>query len=250
MQARLVKRLVEVDSTNTVAMEMGRQGARSGTVVVAESQTRGRGRLKRPWISPPGTGLYFSMILRPDLDPVDLSKITLVAGVAVCLALEAECHVRLGIKWPNDLLLDNRKLGGILTEAEPSAGGDYLVVLGIGLNITSREASFPDDLRKHATSLLLSTGQRFERDLLLAAIIRRLDEMIPRVEQNGFSEAFAEWRARDASKGRTLSWVTASGEVVEGIGQGLDDNGAYHIRGADGAIHQILSGDLNLASTP
>ena len=119
MSERGIIRLKVTESTNSVALVMGREGAATGTVVVAESQTGGRGRLNRQWISPPDTGLYFSLILRPELAPENLARVTLAAGLAVCKAVETECGVLPAIKWPNDLLLDGKKFGGILTETGP-----------------------------------------------------------------------------------------------------------------------------------
>lgn len=247
---RLIERLTSTESTNSVAMEMARQGAPAGTVVVADTQTRGRGRLDRPWVSPPGTGLYFSMILRPSLPTADLPKITLAAGVAVCRALEMECSIAPRIKWPNDLLLDGRKLGGILTESEPQTGqaaeGVYHVILGIGLNVTTPADFFTGDLAGRAISLLSFTGRVFAREVLLGLIAENIHEIIAQVESEGFSRVFAEWRARDAMGGGSLEWLTAGGQVVLGKALGLDDSGAYHIRDAAGTVHVVLSGDLKL----
>ena len=141
---RPVIMLETTESTNTVAMELGKQGAAAGTLVIAESQTKGRGRLSRTWISPKGTGLYFSIILRPKLDLEDLPKITIAAGVAICKALEKATSVAPQIKWPNDILVDNKKCGGILTEAGPLTASDLpLVILGVGLNISTPLSAFP-----------------------------------------------------------------------------------------------------------
>jgi BirA family biotin operon repressor/biotin-[acetyl-CoA-carboxylase] ligase len=162
----MMKRVAQAESTNSLALEMGKQGAAAGTVVVAETQTRGRGRQQRAWFSPPGTGLYFSVILRPQLDPVELPKITLVAGVAVCEAIEQACQVSFGLKWPNDLLFGGKKCGGILCETGPLTGTDngrgILVILGVGLNITIPESTFPAELRARATSLLAATGRVYD----------------------------------------------------------------------------------------
>lgn len=249
-EKRLIKRLASTESTNTVAMEMARQGAPAGTVVVAETQTAGRGRLARTWLSPPGAGLYFSVILRPSLLAADLPKITLAAGVAACQAIESQCAIAPRIKWPNDLLLGGRKFGGILTESEPQAGSDpqggYLVILGIGLNVTTPTDFFTGDLAKQATSLLEFSGRSFSRETLLWAILERIDSIIQQVESIGFQDVLFEWRKRDAMLGESLAWMTAGGLVVSGEALGLDDSGAYHIRDAAGTVHEVLSGDLNL----
>ena len=246
MQERLVKRLACTDSTNSVAWALAREGAPAGTVVVAEAQTQGRGRLARAWVSPPAAGLYFSMILRPTLAVKDLAKIPLAAAVAVCQAVEAHCALQPAIKWPNDLLWGGRKFGGILTETGPIRTGANLVVLGIGLNVTTPPTAFPAALQDRATSLLLATGQAFGKEALLSAVLARLDLVMARLAGADFAALLNEWRRRDALQGATLSWLTPGGEVVSGVALGLDDEGGYRIRDRAGVIHEVLSGDLAL----
>jgi BirA family transcriptional regulator, biotin operon repressor / biotin---[acetyl-CoA-carboxylase] ligase len=243
---RQVLLLTVTDSTNLDGLEEGRRGAPAGTLIIADSQTGGRGRLGRKWLSPPSTGLYFSIILRPRLAPADLPKITLAAGLAVCQAVEAETGLAPAIKWPNDLLLDSRKFCGILTESEFTADTP-LAVLGIGLNVTTLAAEFPPELRERATSLLIEGGRPYQRGPLLAAILNRLDAVIYRLETGGFGEILAEWRQRDGLAGKYLSWVAQSGEVVSGISLGPDEQGILRLRDHAGVTHEVLSGDLKLA---
>jgi len=228
------------------------RGASDGTVVVAETQTEGRGRLGREWFSPPGTGLYFSVILHPRLPAADLPYITLTAGVAVCEAVERECQVSLGIKWPNDLYLDNKKLGGILCETGPATqahgdSGGILVVLGIGLNVSTPEAAFPESLRGKATSLLAFSGRKYSRQRILEAVLARLEDDVFQLENRRFSEILARWRCRDILLDATLSWLDPKGAIIIGKSLGIDDNGRYHIRDKDGNLHQVISGDLSRA---
>jgi BirA family biotin operon repressor/biotin-[acetyl-CoA-carboxylase] ligase len=250
VKTRLMKRVAQTESTNSLALEMGKQGAAAGTVVVAETQTRGRGRLQREWFSPPGTGLYFSMVLRPQLEPIDLPKITLAAGVAVCEAIEQACQVSAGLKWPNDLLVNGKKLGGILCETGPITGTKdsrgILVILGVGLNITTPESAFPAELRARATSLLAATGLVYDKEDVLTVILAELDEIVARCEAGGFGDILARWRARDVLFGRTLSWLDPAGRVVTGRALGIDDNGLYHIRDTGGRVHSVVSGDIAL----
>ena len=250
MKTRSIQRVAQTESTNSLALEMGKQGAAAGTVVVAETQTGGRGRLQRKWFSPPGAGLYFSMVLRPQLDPIDLPKIPLAAGVAVCEAIEQACQVSPGLKWPNDLLLDGKKCGGILCETGsiPGTGdiGEILVILGVGLNITTPEAAFPAELRGRATSLLAATGRVYDKEDVLTAILAGLDEIVARCEAGGFDDIFARWRARDVLFGSTLSWLDPAGGVVTGRALGIDDHGLYHIRDPGGRVHSVVSGDISL----
>jgi BirA family biotin operon repressor/biotin-[acetyl-CoA-carboxylase] ligase len=251
VKTRLIKKIAQTESTNSLAMEMGKQGAVAGTVVVAVTQTRGRGRLQREWFSPPGTGLYFSIILRPQLEPIDLPKITLAAGVAICQAFEQVCQLSLGIKWPNDLLVDGKKLGGILCETAPINDSNdepgILVILGVGLNITTPESAFPEQVRGKATSLLAATGQDFDKETVLDAVLGGIDDTIARLESGKFGAILDQWRARDVLLGKTLSWLNPAGRVVTGRALGIDGSGQYHIRDIRGRIHRVVSGDINLA---
>jgi BirA family biotin operon repressor/biotin-[acetyl-CoA-carboxylase] ligase len=250
MVTREIIRFDEIESTSSKALELGRQGAATGTVVVAESQTGGRGRLHRNWLSPPETGLYFSIILRPALDPGDLPKITLAAGVAVCKAIELQLGVLPKIKWPNDLLLDDKKFGGILSEtgpvAETAAEHQTLVVVGIGLNIQDPVGGFPADLQITATSLSQHTDTTVVKEDLVLAIADALDKEVVLLEKGAFSEILDQWKLRDGTKDRRLTWVTPQGEKVTGTSLGPDEEGLLQIRDRQGEIHQVISGDLSL----
>ncbi|MDF1579054.1 MAG: biotin--[acetyl-CoA-carboxylase] ligase [Desulfurivibrionaceae bacterium] len=241
-----VRYLERTGSTNQVAIDMTKNGAPTDTVVAAESQAGGRGRLGRSWHSPAGSNLYFSMILRPALPPEDLPKITLAAGLALCLAVEKVTDLSLMLKWPNDLLLDGRKLAGILAETVNIKGEPTAVVLGVGLNVNAGAAAFPADLRERATSLLIVTGHEYRRSELLAAIVSELKRQLRRFERSGFNGILAEWRKRDATLGRELTWLTRNGGIVRGVSLGPDDSGQLLIKDADGKIHEVLSGDISL----
>jgi BirA family biotin operon repressor/biotin-[acetyl-CoA-carboxylase] ligase len=191
------------------------------------------------------------MVLRPRLDPVDLPKITLVAGVAVCQALEQVCQLSPGIKWPNDLLADGKKVGGILCETAPITGTNdsrgILVILGVGLNITTPESAFPAELHTRATSLLAATGREFDKDTILDAVLTRIDDIMARFEAGEFGAILDQWRARDVLIGKTLSWLNPAGRAVTGQALGIDDSGQYHIRDTRGRVHRVVSGDIHLA---
>ncbi len=250
MAERDIIRLKVTESTNSVALAEGEKGALPGTVVVADSQTGGRGRLNRNWLSPPGMGLYFSVLLRPDLSAEDLPKITLSAGLAICKAVESEYGVVPQIKWPNDLLLAGRKFVGILAETGslqimPNRQKP-LVVVGVGLNLHQPEGGFPDDLKKHATCLSLHTDREISADILLEACIRAVEEVVLRLERGNFQMILAEWRERDAIVDKVLTWVTPKGEKVTGESLGPDAEGMLRIRDQAGTIHEVLSGDINL----
>ncbi len=247
MQAKpAVVRYPEADSTNSLALELGRQGASHGTVVVAARQTGGRGRAGRCFVSPPG-GLYMSVILRPDLALAYLRLVTLAAGVACCTVLEKYGIAPL-LKWPNDLYCGRRKLGGILTETAPystAQAGVPFVVVGIGLNVNSLPADFPPPLPNLVTSLSEITHRRHDLDMLRREIVLQLDSLVAGLEQSA-ETVFSLWRQRDFLLGKNISWQEADGPVVHGTGAGLRQDGCYRLRTPDGFIHPILAGVLKV----
>ena len=249
LEGHRVLYLESAESTNSLAMALGKKNEAAGTIVVAETQTRGRGRLGRKWLSPPGTGLYCSVILRPNLAPFDLPKTTIAAGVAVCKAVEEITEAAPLIKWPNDLMLAGKKFGGILTETgECNGRGRTLVVLGIGVNVGTTASSFPQELRSKATSLAIETGMNINRGDLLREIVKQLASAVTLLEKGGFSIILQEFEQRDAVKGLCLNWLTPEGKVVRGVSLGLDNEGVLHIRDDAGRVHQVFSGDITLAT--
>ncbi|MEW6501171.1 MAG: biotin--[acetyl-CoA-carboxylase] ligase [Thermodesulfobacteriota bacterium] len=240
--------LAATDSTNTVAMTLAREGAPAGTLVVAESQRAGRGRLSRQWLSPAGFGLYVSFILRPQLDISDLPKITLASGVALCRAVVKATGIQVQLKWPNDLLLHGKKCGGILTETTGLLGdGPVAVILGLGLNVNTPVSLLPAELQDKATSLSADTGREYPRGVLLEALVEEVEKVVQRLEGGGFAAILAEWREYDGLAGQRLSWVTPQQTVVTGTSLGPDQEGCLHIRDDQGTTHEVLSGDLALA---
>ncbi len=210
--------------------------------------------MNRSWLSPPGMGLYFSIILRPGLVPEHLPKITLAAGVAVCQAIERELGLKPQIKWPNDILLDDKKVGGILSETGPieqtSAGQQTLVVVGIGLNIKEPAGGFPPDLKEKATALSEHLDKAVAEEDLVLPIADNLDREVALLEKGEFQKILEQWLIRDAIKDRALTWVTPQGEKVIGISLGPDAEGILRIRDQAGDIHTVISGDLNLVTKP
>jgi len=223
------------------------QGAERA-LVVAESQRQGRGRLARSWHSPAGAGIYLSLLCRPRLDPEDLAKMTLAAGLALALALEKNAGVKPALKWPNDLWLEEKKCAGILCECQLAMGaGRPAVVVGIGLNVNLAAGQLPPDLREQATSLSQVSGRYWDRGALLAALVNELAAVIAGLERGEFLAILAAWRQRDALLGRELDWLTPAGEVVRGVALGPDEQGLMRIRDRQGRTHEVLSGDLTLA---
>lgn len=239
-----------IGSTNQKALEMVRDGWSGQAIVMAESQTSGRGRLGRSWVSPAGTGLYVSIVLWPQVAPEDLSKVTLVAGVAVNRAINLEANIATMIKWPNDILADCKKVAGILAESTAvTSRGKTAVVLGIGVNVTTPLEDFPSELSGKVTSLLAVSGKVIQRGALLKRIVSEISRQMELLEQGHFSKILEEWKARDATLGKRLHWINSSKQAVYGVSMGPDKEGRLRVRDSSGKVHEVISGDVNLADS-
>jgi BirA family transcriptional regulator, biotin operon repressor / biotin---[acetyl-CoA-carboxylase] ligase len=228
-------RLGRVDSTQTVAFALAADGAADRTVVVAQAQTAGRGRHGRLWLDEPGASLLTSIILRPRLEPARLPTLSLAAGVAVVEALERVTGLKPRLKWPNDVLVDGRKLAGILLESR--IGPSPLVVLGIGVNLAQRV--FPADLAERATSVRLAAGRRVDADALLTALLESLDAWRTRLETEGWAPIRERWRALTETLGRRVSI-----DGVEGVAVDVDEDGALIV--AEGDVRRrVVAGEVN-----
>ena len=234
-----------VDSTNCVAMELALGGAPEGTVVLADRQTAGRGRLQRSWQSPPGCNLYLSVILRPAIPPHDASQITLLTGVAVAEAISAVCPEQVGIKWPNDLLIGGRKVCGILTETRIAKGVIDSIVVGVGLNVNMEKAGFDPAHRETATSLREETGRDHSREDLLILLCERFEQWYEIFLRDGFAPVREGWLARAEMAGKRLQ-VLFRDEVQEGVFAGIDRDGALLIASEQGAVRRITAGDATI----
>jgi BirA family biotin operon repressor/biotin-[acetyl-CoA-carboxylase] ligase len=235
----------EIESTNTEARRLAGQGAPEGTVVVAESQTAGRGRLGRRWSSPPGKGLLFSVVLRPSLPMAEAHLLTLVAGNAVAEAIEAQIKVPVHLKWPNDLIISNRKAGGILLEVSGEQDRVEWVIAGIGINVNVDFTDLPVSLRKTAISLKMATEKTVDRSVLLARILTTLERAYVDCLTNGFERPLRQFRERDYLLHRSVSVQTREGPVV-GEAAGIDDRGALLLELPDRHVRRFHSGDVTL----
>jgi BirA family biotin operon repressor/biotin-[acetyl-CoA-carboxylase] ligase len=233
--------LAETSSTNDVAREQGRRGEPAGFVVAASRQTAGRGRLGRVWESPPGSGLYVSILLRPDLHVSETSRLSILASVAAVDAVEAVTGTRPQIKWPNDLLLGGRKLGGLLIETEMAGPRLTFAVIGIGLNVRHAAGDFSPTVRDLATSLYLATGHLYRRADVLVALLQAIERRLARP----FHEAREAWTASSLTLGQRVELNTGRGRKV-GQAMGLDDTGALLLRADSGEIETITAGDMQV----
>ena len=235
--------LASVDSTQRLARDLARSGACEGTAVVAEEQTAGRGRLGRTWHSPPGDNLYCSIVLRPPRAPAEVPQIALVAGLAVADAVQETAGRRPAIKWPNDVLLDGKKVCGILTEMESEMDRVHHVIAGIGVNLNTRR--FPRELREKASSLLLLTGRPVERAPFTARLLAALEARYGRYLSVGFASVRTEWESYSCLTGTEVRVQGPGGEVAGRV-LGIDDDGALRLRGADGRVNRIVAGEVTL----
>jgi BirA family biotin operon repressor/biotin-[acetyl-CoA-carboxylase] ligase len=229
-----------VASTNDEAAAWARAGAPAGAVVVADEQTRGRGRLGRRWHSPPGASLYLSAVLRPPLPPHRVPPLTLAAGVAVAEALVA-FDVVPALKWPNDVQLDGKKVAGILTEMSADLDRVHHVVVGIGVNLNVE--AFPEELQAIATSLQITRGAPVSRAEFAAMLCARLEHWVDQFVADGAAAVVAAWKQHARFFGKRVS-VTAGRDRMEGVAEDLDDDGALRLRLDDGRTTRIVAGEL------
>ena len=229
-------------STNDVAMELAARGAAQGTVVVAEEQTAGRGRLGREWYSEKSSGIYISVILRPPLAPSAAPVLTLMAGVAAHQAVSASTGLAVDIRWPNDLLVNGKKVCGILTEMNAELDRLHSVVLGIGLNVNHRQ--MPAQLQGSASSLRLEARRTFSRVPLLAALLRELDRYYQLLLKKGNTAITERWAAASSwAFGKRVRVITAEREKLATTA-GIDSTGALRIRDDDGREESLVAGEV------
>jgi BirA family biotin operon repressor/biotin-[acetyl-CoA-carboxylase] ligase len=231
--------LAETASTNDVARDLAARGTPAGFVVAASRQTRGRGRLGRTWESPRDAGLYVSILLRPELAARDAGQLTILSSVAMADAVEALSGVRPQIKWPNDLVIDRRKLAGLLIETEPTGQRLAFAVIGIGINVNHGTEDFSPEIRSVATSLRLATGREYRRADLLVALLHALAARM----QKPFIETREAWAASSLTLGQRVTLTTLRG-VKHGQAMGLDPSGALLLRGDSGEVETITAGDM------
>ncbi len=238
LQTRLIGcRVVHFEattSTNTVARQLAEEGADEGTVVVTETQTSGKGRLGRQWVTQPG-GAWLSVVLKPGIDPAHAASITLLAAVSVAKALR-QWGVEAVIKWPNDVLVNGKKICGILTEMSAETDAVNFIVLGIGVNLNN------DVPLETATTLKAELGHRIDRVKFAQSLLESLEEDYLTFKEQGFTPILWSWRRYSDTLGRPVE-VTYQGEIIKGVAQDIADDGALIVKTKDGTVRKIVSGD-------
>ncbi len=235
----------ETASTNDIVEKLARDGVKEGVVVFAESQSKGRGRLGRKWISPARKGLWFSVLLRPDLRPQAATQLTVAAATALFRAIRDVGGLTPEIKWPNDILIKGRKVAGVLTELSAELAHVNHLILGIGVDVNQTAADFPTELRKIATSLKVEAGRHIQRAELAAAILRELDRDYARIVSQDFGKVADEWQQQCTTIGQRVA-IHIGDRVIQGHAEALDDDGALLLRTQHGRLERVIGGDVNL----
>lgn len=235
-----------IDSTNSRAKILALNGAQEGTIVIAEAQTAGRGRMERVWVSPAKKGLWLSIILKPPISPERAPELTVLAAIATAKALEDFARLRAAIKWPNDIVINSRKLCGILAEIQAEPDCVHSVVMGIGINVNMQRDDFPVHLQDFATSALIETGKVLSRRELLLVLLENLESVYYEyIKSNGLEPFLGFYKSRSATLSRNVN-VIERGSSFEGYALDIDKDGALLVRKSDGSIRKVLSADVSV----
>ena len=238
-----------IDSTNTAAYDLALRGAKEGTAVVADSQEKGRGRLGRRWESPKGTNIYASIILRPDILPVFAPQLTLMGAVAVAETISkflnngSGCKPEPAVKWPNDILIDSKKVSGILTEMNSEMDRINFVIMGIGVNLNMKRNMFSQELRYIATSLKEETGKEIPRVEFIQSLYANLEKWYKIFLKKGFKPISEAWKGYFDMSGKRVTVHQANGNIM-GIALTINEDGFLMVRESSGKVVKIISGDV------
>jgi BirA family transcriptional regulator, biotin operon repressor / biotin---[acetyl-CoA-carboxylase] ligase len=242
MFAKRIHHFFRTDSTNRVAMELGYAGEPEGAVILAEEQTAGRGRAGRSWHSERAAGIYVTLLLRPKISPVQAPLLTMMAGLSAHAAIQAQTGLQPDVKWPNDLVLNGRKLGGMLTEMHAEPTLVRFVIVGIGINVN--QETFPSELNRVATSLRLETGKNQSRLELLARLLREFETDYNRFLRDGSSSVTERFTQISSYAVGKKVCVTNGNETYVGVTTGLRPEGLLQVQREDGAVVTVLAGDV------
>lgn len=238
--------LDSISSTNTYAKKKAEESFREGTVIIADEQTEGKGRLGRQWISARRKGIWMSVMLKPDILPVDAPKLTIVAAIAVVRALWSCCQLKAGIKWPNDITVGNKKICGILTEMSAEADEIKYVIIGIGINTNVEIDDFGPEVSAAATSVSIETGRAITRKALTASVLYELEDMYEDFIIDGSIRPFLnEYKGKSAILGRNVKAISKKEEIT-GLATDISEEGHLIVRLSDGTYREIVSGEISV----
>ena len=239
-----------ITSTNNAAKEAAAKGCDEGTVVIADRQTAEKGRLGRSWVSPPNSGIWMSVVLRPEILPVQAQFITILAAIAVGRAIEQIAGITIGIKWPNDIVINRKKVCGILTEISAEIEQINYIVLGIGVNVNLDKDDFPDDIKHSAASIKSETGSTVSRKKLVVRILENLESLYKNLYKKEFydnakADLINEYKKYSVTLGNRVKAIYQN-KTIEGYAEDITENGELIIRSDNGEQHTILSGEVSV----
>ncbi|MBD2869692.1 biotin--[acetyl-CoA-carboxylase] ligase [Paenibacillus arenilitoris] len=232
-----------VDSTQNTARAAAEDGAAEGTLVIAEQQSSGRGRMGRGWISPRGKGIWMSMVLRPSVPIHFAPQLTLLTAVALCRSLRRITGLSIGIKWPNDLLIEGKKISGILLESAAEDERLKYIIAGIGISVNLEENDYPDELKDKATSLRIAGGRKLDRTEVIAGFLKEWEQLYELYREQGFGPIVTLWEALSVSLGKKVRLITPQGDVA-GTPVALEESGAIRVRLDDGSHKSVFSAEM------
>lgn len=241
-----IKRYSVLDSTNNKAKQLAEAGAVEGTVVVADQQRFGRGRLGRVWQSPAGKGLWFSLILRPRVLPEFGAQVTLLMAVAIVDALERATGLSAKIKWPNDILVNQKKICGILSELTLTEDGINYAIIGVGINVNLEREDFKDGLADIASSVFLETGNKWNCNKVLQAILHSFERRYEEWQQNGFSHIRSEWKNKNCTLNSKVAVKDDARVIFHGIAMDIDESGCLEVRNEEGILKKFDFGEISI----
>jgi BirA family biotin operon repressor/biotin-[acetyl-CoA-carboxylase] ligase len=232
-----------VESTNLIAIKLAQQGEPEGSVVLADQQLSGRGRGSRSWHSPAGVGIYCSIVLRPKMPPAKAQLLTLMAGVSIVEAIALKTGLSPRVKWPNDILINDKKVAGILLESRVSAGQIGYSVIGFGINVNNSSADFPEDIRVNASSLLMELKKPVDRSTLVIEIFSELERLYHRFQRKDFPVILEQWRHYSSTLGQRVR-IWQKDKATEGIAVDLTEDGGLLLKLEGGKQIVIHAGDV------
>ena len=242
---RTIEYYTTCESTQIIAADKAREGAPHGTVVIAEEQTDGRGRLDRSWNSTANKGIWMSVIIRPAISPQFAAQFTLVSAVAITQAIQEVTNLTPEIKWPNDILINGKKVTGILTELQADMDIVHSIIIGIGVNVNQELSAFEESIQKTATSLKIENGEEIDRSLLVAKILYYLEKYGELYVENGFKPIKILWESHNCTIGKRIRATTLQ-ETLEGVALGITNDGVLEIKLDSGEIRGVYSADIHL----